>query len=237
MLRVSLIQGDTIKVEKENFSYLNGNGDVSATAWNFPISLAWATTIHKAQGASLDRLVVDLSALWEPGQAYVALSRMRSSEGLFIEAWNPRSILVEPLVTQFYNSLTDAMQKYEPRPLFTYRIVPASIGLEKKKKSGKKDKQARIIKLITEQKTLLNIARASGSTVDTLLKTIEKLLQTGTQCDLSYLAVSIDDYEHIRSSFENLGLERLKPVYEDLREEIPYDTLRTVRCIMMAESN
>ena len=223
-------------VEKEKFSYLNGDGEESAAAWNFPISLAWATTIHKAQGASLDRLVVDLSALWEPGQAYVALSRVRSGAGLIVENWNPKSIRVEPLVTQFYDSLTDAMQKYEPRPLFTYRTVSVA-QKSTEKKSSKKDKITRIIKLISEQKSIENIARASGATTDSLLKTLEKLLQAGIQCDLNYLADTVDDYDAIRSSFENLGIERLKPVFDDLQENVPYDTLRVVRCIMMAEGN
>ena len=235
-LRISLIQGDDIVVEKEKFSYLNGDGEESAAAWNFPISLAWATTIHKAQGASLDRLVVDLSALWEPGQAYVALSRVRSGAGLIVENWNPKSIRVEPLVTQFYDSLTDAMQKYEPRPLFTYRTVSVA-QKSTEKKSSKKDKITRIIKLISEQKSIENIARASGATTDSLLKTLEKLLQAGIQCDLNYLADTVDDYDAIRSSFENLGIERLKPVFDDLQENVPYDTLRVVRCIMMAEGN
>ena len=83
-LEIALLDGQHIAVGKEDFSLLNADGKEVATAWNFPVNLAWATTIHKAQGASLDRLMVDLSQLWEPGQAYVALSRVRSSDGLFI---------------------------------------------------------------------------------------------------------------------------------------------------------
>ena len=46
------------------------------------MTLAYATTIHKAQGATWDELVCDLRRLWEPGQAYVALSRLRTGQGL-----------------------------------------------------------------------------------------------------------------------------------------------------------
>ncbi|OGJ57238.1 hypothetical protein A3H22_04170 [Candidatus Peribacteria bacterium RIFCSPLOWO2_12_FULL_55_15] len=117
-LGIKLFSGEEIEVGKEKFSHLDGDGNEVIAAWNFPIMLAWATTIHKAQGASLDRIIVDLHALWEPGQAYVALSRVRSGAGLQIERWSPSSILAEPLVTQFYNKLTDQAQKYVPRPLY-----------------------------------------------------------------------------------------------------------------------
>lgn len=101
-LEIALLDGQQIEIGHEDFTLLDGNGRELATALNYPVNLAWATTIHKAQGVSLDRLMVDLSKLWEPGQAYVALSRVRSSDGLYIERWAPGSIIVEPLVTQFY---------------------------------------------------------------------------------------------------------------------------------------
>jgi ATP-dependent DNA helicase PIF1 len=117
-LEIRLLTGEEIVLGKEKFSCLDGDGREVAAAWNFPVMLAWATTIHKAQGASLDRMIVDLEALWEPGQAYVALSRVRSSVGLRIERWSRSSIRAEPLVTRFYNGLADRAKKYVPRPVF-----------------------------------------------------------------------------------------------------------------------
>lgn len=54
----------------------------------FPLALAWAVTIHKSQGMSLDRVSINLSRCFSPGQAYVAVSRARTLEGLNIEAWD-----------------------------------------------------------------------------------------------------------------------------------------------------
>ena len=88
--------------EKVAFSYLDGNGDVKATAQNFPLQLAWASTIHKAQGMTLDEVAVSLQGLWEPGQAYVAASRVRSLENLWIRDWSKKSIFCDPLVQRFY---------------------------------------------------------------------------------------------------------------------------------------
>lgn len=97
--------GREVKVEKMTFSLLDAEGNVRASVIQFPLILAYATTIHKSQGATLDELWCDLSALWEPGHAYVALSRLRDASGLHIVRWNPRSFIVDPLVQKFYQNL------------------------------------------------------------------------------------------------------------------------------------
>ncbi|WP_347357332.1 PIF1 family ATP-dependent DNA helicase [Bdellovibrio sp.] len=95
-------RGREVQVSKSSFALQDAEGMVMAQVEQFPLTLAYATTIHKSQGATLDDLWCDLSQLWEPGQAYVALSRLRSAEGLHLIGWNPRSIIVDPKVLQFY---------------------------------------------------------------------------------------------------------------------------------------
>jgi ATP-dependent DNA helicase PIF1 len=107
-LDIELLSGRNAEIEKASFSLLDAEGEVVAAAVNFPISLAWASTIHKAQGATLDRMSVNLSQLWEPGQAYVALSRLTAGSDLFIERWEARSIRVDPQVVNFYREITQA---------------------------------------------------------------------------------------------------------------------------------
>lgn len=110
---------DKITVEKENwrhvtvertqFSLLDAEGRNVASVINFPLVLGYATTIHKSQGATLDELWVNLSQLWEPGQAYVALSRLRAGSGLRLLAWSPKSFLVDPQVIHFYKSFNGGL--------------------------------------------------------------------------------------------------------------------------------
>jgi ATP-dependent DNA helicase PIF1 len=70
-----------------------------------PLILAWAMTIHKSQGLTLDKISCDLSDVFSPGQAYVALSRARSLEGIFIESINFDKISVDREAARFYHSL------------------------------------------------------------------------------------------------------------------------------------
>jgi ATP-dependent exoDNAse (exonuclease V) alpha subunit len=102
---VELLSGDVVNIGHANFDYYDEKGHILATATNFPLKLAWASTIHKAQGISVDRIAVSLSSLWEAGQAYVALSRARSLDGLYIEAWDERSIIADSSVMEFYQQL------------------------------------------------------------------------------------------------------------------------------------
>ena len=105
IVEVALKNGRTVELEPVTFDYLNDEGEKSASATNFPLSLAYATTIHKAQGMTIDSLCVDLSNLWEPGQAYVALSRVRSPEGLVVTRWAPSSIRADQRVLEFQQAL------------------------------------------------------------------------------------------------------------------------------------
>ena len=99
---VEKLNGREVCVKIVALDYLDANGDVLVTARNFPLRLGYAVTIHKAQGMTLDRLRTDLSGAWEHGQAYVALSRVKSSEGLSLMSWNRSAVVVDPAVMSFY---------------------------------------------------------------------------------------------------------------------------------------
>lgn len=102
VLGIKKLDGQVIQLKKHIFEYCNGNGEVVAKAKNFPIILAWAVTIHKAQGTSLDKALISLDRLWLHGQAYTALSRMTNVQGLAILNWTPGSFIVDKKVVKAF---------------------------------------------------------------------------------------------------------------------------------------
>ncbi|KAJ5160191.1 ATP-dependent DNA helicase PIF1 [Penicillium canariense] len=91
------------------------NGEVQAQRQQVPLILAWALSIHKAQGQTLQRVKVDLGRVFEKGQAYVALSRATSQAGLQVLRFEPRKVMVHPRVTDFYSNLVSITQVIKPK--------------------------------------------------------------------------------------------------------------------------
>ncbi len=81
-----------------------------------PLCLAWAMTVHKSQGLSIDMVGLDLSAesIFLPHQGYVALSRARSLEGVYLKNFDRHSIYLDERVVKFYRSLTAEDEEAAP---------------------------------------------------------------------------------------------------------------------------
>jgi hypothetical protein len=99
-----------------------------------PIKLAFAITVHKSQGMSLDSCSVDASNVFAPAQVYVALSRCRSAAGLQIENLNPSKIKAPQDALDFYDHLRDP-NKYPPN---THKWWQYSPMMNEKEKAANK---------------------------------------------------------------------------------------------------
>lgn len=101
--RQLLVQPETWKVELPS-------GEVQASRTQVPLILAWALSIHKAQGQTLERVKVDLGRVFEKGQAYVALSRATSQAGLEVRRFDATKVMAHEKVREFYKSLYSAAE-------------------------------------------------------------------------------------------------------------------------------
>ena len=87
--------GRTIYTDQAIWTIEKDGLDV-ATFKQIPLKLAWAITIHKSQGMTLDGAFIDLSKTFEPGMGYVALSRLKSLEDLYLQGFNNMALRMNP---------------------------------------------------------------------------------------------------------------------------------------------
>ena len=111
-----------------------------------PLILSWALTIHKSQGATLDAAEIDVgSGIFECGQTYVALSRVKSLDGLYLTSFDVTKIKINKKVKEYYESLTlyDTKPFNETNPFNKFRLQEKESEIE-----IEKDPNIKIIKLI-----------------------------------------------------------------------------------------
>ena len=95
-----------------------------------PLILAWALTIHKSQGATLDIAEIDAgSGIFECGQTYVALSRVKSLEGLYLTSFDASKIKVSRKVQEFYNSISISDKKEEITAIAEPIAIPIAVAV------------------------------------------------------------------------------------------------------------
>lgn len=92
--------GRIVKVDKHSWA-LEEDGKEKARVTQLPLRLAWAITIHKSQGMSLDSAEIDLSRAFTPGMGYVALSRVRSLDGVYLKGINNTALQMHPDIFEF----------------------------------------------------------------------------------------------------------------------------------------
>jgi ATP-dependent DNA helicase PIF1 len=223
-------------------------GKVKAQLTQYPLRLAWAITVHKSQGMSLDAVEVDLSKSFEKGMGYVALSRVRTLEGLRILGLNENALKVRDDVMEFdeelkemsgedkrwFNSLDDKEIKEKQKKFLEKVAPPEGTPINKKKKSR--------ISPIQETKNMLEqgmklkeILEIKGIKIGTVLEHIEKILKEDPDFDISHLKgeVPAGKFKKAWMAFRELYSENrdylLAPVRNKLGDGFTYEELRIVR--------
>ncbi len=219
-----------------------------------PLRLAWAMTVHKSQGMSLDAAEIDLSKCFEVGQGYVALSRVRSIEGLYIRGFNAMASQVDPLtikVDKRFKALSHKRELLENKQTQEHKehaikaFILQAHGTEDaydyktQKEQARKTTTEKTQELLREGKSLEEIARERGLAVGTIIGHILSLLGRGEDVETQHLVIDATLVEDVRRAYDALaetdaidtlysdrGEIRLKPLYDFLNGRVAYDDIR-----------
>ncbi len=243
--------GERIVIETSDW-IIEENGKQKASITQIPLRLAWAITIHKSQGMSLDAAVMDLREVFEYGQGYVALSRVRTLDGLKLLGWNERVFQVHPVILQkdaaFVRESESAaltfgdMRKDDLEMMHRNFILASGGTVAVQKSKGKKEKVDTLeqtLMLVLQGKSVREIAKARKLVPVTIFNHVEKLAQAGKLAyeDIEYL---IDEkirnsYGDIKRTFRNYDTSKLSPVHEHYKGRFSFDELRIARMLMTLE--
>lgn len=245
--KIKLTNGKIIRAHLDSWC-IEEDGKVKAEIQQLPLKLAWAITIHKSQGMTLDQAEIDLSKTFGFGMGYVALSRLRSIDGLFLKGIHSGSLAVdEQILTDdklFRNKseqAENALKKYKEEDLKKMfdKFIKNSNGsleelsVEEVEEMEKKESTINITKnFLLEKKTIKEIAKLREYSEDTIIGHIEKLVEAGEKIDIEYLLPSKKETQKIIDTFKKLETRKLSPVYEELEKEkckTDYHTIRIVR--------
>lgn len=215
----------------------------------YPLKAAWAITVHKSQGLTFDKAIIDVHAAFSPGQAYVALSRCRTLDGLVLSSPVSASVFMR-------DNAVDAYMNYISRPVeelafsscyeyFEYEKKPESeevAPMKKVKVNKEKPKKEKKEELRDDTGKKLNTFEYSywlynqGDTVEQIAEK-RKLNPVTIEGHLARYVASgdIDVHEFVDDDtlqkveaycMEHPEEKALKPIFEHFDAKIPYGVLR-----------
>ncbi|MAZ29811.1 AAA family ATPase [bacterium] len=228
---------------------------VLAAVEQIPLRLAWAITVHKSQGMSLDAAEIDLSKAFVFGQGYVALSRVRNLAGLKMLGMSSTALRVDPkIVEQDARFKTESelasnafaqMDETELTKMHTSFVEKCGGTMPKEGEVGERSSSFERVQkestyeqtkqLLLAGKTVRDIAKERKMTENTIWSHVEKLVESGTITtgDVAHLKTAEYDAvaKQLEAAMSAVGVEKLKPIYEHCDEEISYDLIRLGRIL------
>ena len=231
-------------------------GKILASIEQLPLRLAWAITVHKSQGMSLDAAEVDLSKSFVYGQGYVALSRVRSLAGLKVLGMNANALMVDPKIIAQDKRFTSESGAAEETflnmdaaelSLMHERFVKASGGrmpsssdLANPKPIAERIKKEsthlETKRLLCELGSVALVATTREFTASTIIGHIETMIENKeiTEDELRTILKSEAGWSstaeaEIFAAIKKEGIEKLRPLYEATGEKYEYTLIRLIR--------
>ena len=245
--------GRRVKAEPEDWSINDDNGKTLASYNQVPLRLAWAITVHKCQGMTLDAAEIDLSKTFEKGQGYVALSRLKRLEHLKLLGLNEQALKVDNLAYkadirfQELSQDADNNHRFEELELLAATFIRDCGGLINKKEITKHKnrlKEKEQGKLSTYEVTLMHlkqraslkeIAETRGLTVGTIAGHLIKIRKDHPDEDLNYYKPKKSIMDKVRVAYDKQpkGVDiSLNAIYGALGGRVSYDDIKLAVAFM-----
>jgi predicted ATPase len=244
-ITVETVDGRAIVVKPASWK-IEEDGKTKAEITQYPLRLAWAITVHKSQGMSMDSAEVDLTQAFEKGMGYVALSRVRTLEGLSLKGMNATALVVDPEVLEIdrefrtqsieHASLLREQSNDEVVRLqteFVDRITP--LGAKKEKKPDTLEETKR---LLGEGKTLAEIAATRELKEGTIIDHLEKLAEREPDLNLAHIEKTFSKtrLQKMTQALVKSGMEggayRLTPAKVILGDGFSFEEIRLARLLL-----
>lgn len=250
---VELYSGQRVTLKPESWS-IEEEGRIKASIKQIPLRLAWAITIHKSQGMSLDNAEIDLRRTFTYGMGYVALSRVRTLEGIVLAGLNKQALLVDPRVLSLDQELKDQsaqnkilfakLGSQEQQKLENDFILKmgGQIEISKNRKTnrGVRDTKTSTLeetkKLLESGLKIKEIAKERNLTTETILSHIEKIVTSNPKININYIRPKNDIIKLVKKAQSKIKKKedwgRLKPIKEMLEKEgydVSYQDIRLAR--------
>jgi hypothetical protein len=214
-------------------------GKTKAEISQLPLRLAWAITVHKSQGMSLDAMEVDLSKSFVRGMGYVALSRVRSLGGMKLLGFNDMSLEVDEEVLEkdlefqkqseiARRNLAEMSQvEVEKKQKEWIRKIEPEEKIKIKRKEKEENREAKkstqeiTASMLENEIPLADIAEARGVKQETIVSHVEDLLAEEKCPDITYLKRELkrSELDDILWAFKKCKTTTLSPVYNLLAKE------------------
>jgi ATP-dependent exoDNAse (exonuclease V) alpha subunit len=233
-------KGKKIKLDLEDWSLENDSGTVIATVSQVPLRLAWAITIHKSQGMTLDAAEIDLSKTFETGQGYVALSRIKNIDGLRLMGLNNMALRVDGLILHVDTRIKEASKKAENfikslskdelNEMFHRHISKLGGIVSKEKieeeiqniKAGKPSHSAYVTpthiktkNLIKKSDTIIKLAQNRGLSKSTIIQHLTLIKEEEANIDLDKYKPSTELFDEVENAVLKLKTKNMKDNFTD----------------------